>query len=217
MKSFYPILVKKYQKDDKDFSSEHNLPSPMEFFKIRYRNSETNCLLTICYCSDFQKQGIRDSYYILIDGTFDIAQEGFFQVLALMGQTNKMNSPLSYILLENKFQPTYEKAFMLFKTEAKQVGKSLFRAGTTFISDFERGLYNAIKKIMMGNGHYFQFCIFHYTQAVKRHFNNYPKTKMMSEFHQITNLLPFISEKRVIEVINELLDFEKTKPFAHYF
>lgn len=82
-------------------------------------------------------------------------------------------------------------------------------AGITFISDFERGLYNAIKKHLMGRVHYFQFCYFHYTQAVKKHFEDCPQSKLMNECRYIANWLPLILKVLVNEVISEAIRTQK--------
>lgn len=214
VKSFYFDLEKTYKKDDCDFKTDTKCPpSRLELFKLRTYTGDESRSLIICYSSKFQQNSIRDSSYVFIDGTFDIAPEGFAQVLVMMGQTSVMNMPLAYILLPNKNQSSYEKAFLMFKSTVK----SNFRPGTTFICDFEKGLHNAIKNCLMSKGHYFQFCYFHFTQCMKRHFDKYEKTDLTLELHKIANILPFISEELLSNVIDELYEYEETKKFAEYF
>lgn len=88
VKSFYPILLKKYKKEDSDFpnDSKNNPPCSMELFKIRFRSSQDSRQLIICYCSEFQKSCVKDSHYVFIDGTFSITPENFAQVLVIMAK-----------------------------------------------------------------------------------------------------------------------------------
>lgn len=74
----------------------------------------------------------------------------------------------------------------------------MFRAGINFISDMRKRLYNAIENTFSPE-HYF-----HFTQAMKGHFDKYLKTKLIANLNYIAKLLPFISEKHVLEVIDEL-------------
>lgn len=69
----------------------------------------------------------------------------------------------------------------------------------------------------MNNDSYLQLCYFHFTQSMSRHFQGYPNSPIIKKLNYIANLLPFISERRVHEVINELYTYTETKTFADYF
>lgn len=217
--NIYTSLEKKHKIIDPDFSmmlkTERN--TIFERFKYRFTSKKNPNMsdLIICYCSDFQKSHISESKYIFIDGTFDTAPEGFMQVLVLLGQTPNMNLPLSYILLPNKAQDTYERAFTLFLKEVN----TNFHDGTTFITDFELGEFNAVKKCLMNSSHHLQLCFFHFCQSMTRHFSSYidQDQELYSKLLSISKMLPFISESLVTEVIDELYKHKETQKFAVYF
>lgn len=167
-----------------------------ELFKYRFSNSEGKNLI-ICFSSKFQQTLINKSDFVFIDGTFDITPEDFGQVLVMMGRTNHINIPLAYMLLPNKEQKTYELAFYMFKSSSKQN----FKPGTTFITDFEPAESNAVKNILMDTTHTFQFCYFHYTQIMKRYFDNYEPFIFLEKLRYIANLFPFISESLLKNVL----------------
>lgn len=209
-------LQKENKKKDDDFDNSLKTyeEKNFELFKYRFFNfSEGINKYIICYCSKFQYSLIDQSLFIFIDGTFDIAPNGFAQVLVMLGRTQHMNIPLCYILLPSKEQKIYELAFTMFMTS---IGKQ-FLNGTTFITDFEKGLSNAVKKVLMNETHIFQYCYFHYTQIMKRYFDHYEKFQFLDKLRYITNLFPFITEPLLNEVLNTLSQFSITDTFSNYF
>lgn len=124
-----------------------------------------------------------------------------------------MNAPIAYFLLQSKKQSTYEIAFNSFKLFTK----TTFRPWTKYIMDFEKAEINSVKKCFMRPGDSIQLCYFHFTQMITRHFQTYAKTKLNRDFQYLMNMLPFISVKRVYEVINELKKHNDTLKFATYF
>lgn len=212
--SCYTILEKNSKKEDSDFPKILKTKRKTNFELFKYRSHKENKdSLIICYCSDFQQSAIDESKYIFIDGTFDIAPNEFEQVLVISGQTKNMNLPLAYFLLPNKTRETYEKAFRLFKLESN----AFFNPGTVFVTDFEYAEVQSVKNCLMDEDNYLQLCFFHFTQSMRRHFQKYPKSKLTNDLNAIANMLPFISEEKLIEVIDELFKYKQTKKFAKYF
>lgn len=212
--SYYTELMIEYKQDDKDFQevllTDRN--DRFELFKYRYSNGNSSSFI-ICYCSNFQRECISQSKFIFIDGTFSITPMNFAQVIVILGQTSNMNVPLAYLLLPDKKQDTYEKAFSMFKAEAK----ASFYTGATFITDFEKAEFKAVKKCLMDDSHYLQLCYFHFCQIFRRYFQKNPIPESLNDLKSIAYLLPFISETKVINVINDLYRFEATRKFAHDF
>ena len=208
---FYTELENKNKVVDEDFrrmlKTARN--TIFERFKLRYGEDE----LMVCYCSDFQKQCITESQFLFIDGTFDTAPKQFEQLLVIMGQTTHMNVPLCYMLLPNKKQNTYVTAFTLFMQEVQ----ACFWNGATFITDFEKAEFNAVKKVLMNCSHRLHLCYFHFMQSMIRHFNSYPEDEVTDCLLQISKMLPFISE----EMLNDAFDVMKSYPemthFVDYF
>lgn len=214
--NFYTSLEKQYKKVDHDFEKmlKTKRGTIFERFKHRFANKQDGQNdLIICYCSDFQKNRISESKYIFIDGTFDTAPAGFEQVLVILGQTQHMNVPISYILLPNKTCYTYTKALTLFKLETQ----AYFSNGTIFVTDFELAEINAVKNCFINESHHLQLCYFHYVQSMLRHFQKYERNLITDGLIIIAKLLPFISRNLVYSVIDELLKHQATKKFAEYF
>lgn len=214
--SYYAELSKKYNVDD-DFNDTTltTRDTNFELFKIKYPDKDNpgKSLTIVCYCSDFQQQLITSVTYVFIDGTFNVTPPGFKQVLVIMGRTVHMNVPIAYFLLPNKLQETYETAFNLFKQHAA----TTFRPCTNYITDFEKAELNAVKKCFIQAGDSLQLCYFHFTQSMMRHFQEYQKSPIITELNQIANMLPFVSEAKVNQVIKTLLKNKVTKRFARYF
>lgn len=108
-----------------------------------------------------------------------------------MGLTAHMNVPLYYILLPDKHATTYTKAFTLFKEEVE----ASFWNGTTFITDFERGEFNAVKNFLMDSSHQLYFSFFHSVQSMDRHIKTYPKIieEFAKRLFDLTKMFPFVS------------------------
>ena len=212
--NYISILEKKYNHNDTDFTEIFMTKrgDAFEMFKYRFPDGNKNSLI-ICYCSEFQRSQIPKSNYVFIDSTFSITPTNFAQVLVIMGQTENMNLPLCYMLLPNKCEQTYEKAFTLLKLE----GRIKFKAGTTFLIDFEKAEYNALIKCFLEENQYVQLCYFHFCQAMRRHFQKYPQTKFMKQLNEIAYMLPFISEESVVNAIDNLYQYKETAKFARYF
>ncbi len=212
--NYYVELVKKNNQEDADYQDVLRTERKDIFELFKHRLSDGNsCSFIICYCSNFQKECIPNAEVIFIDGTFNVAPKDFAQVLVILGQTTNMNLPLAYFLLPDKKQETYEKAFSMFKMETK----ASFRKGVTFITDFEKAEIRAVKKCLMEKDSVLQLCYFHFCQSMWRHFQKYQKSQIISELNSIANLLPFIPEQKVTQVIDELYTYEETKRFAKYF
>lgn len=131
----------------------------------------------------------------------------------LLGRTEHMNIPLAHFLLPNKEKKTYELAFLMFINSIKKG----FQNGATFITDFELGESNAVKKILMNETHIFQYCYFHFSQIMRRYFDKYQKFEFLDKLKNISYLLPFISERLLNTVIKVLSQWEITDQFSLYF
>lgn len=69
----------------------------------------------------------------------------------------------------------------------------------------------------MDEDHYLQLCYFHFCQSMRRYFQKNQKSQILSDLNSIANLLPFISEQEVVNVIQDLYKYDVTKKFAKYF
>ena len=201
--------------NDTDFGKirQTNRKTDFELFKFRCSNFPVGKNLFICYSSKFQQSLIQKSSFIFIDGTFDVTPDGFEQVLVLLGRTEHMNIQLAHFLLPNKEKKTYELAFLMFINSIKKG----FQNGATFITDFELGESNAVKKILMNETHIFQYCYFHFSQIMRRYFDKYQKFEFLDKLKNISYLLPFISERLLNTVIKVLSQWEITDQFSLYF
>lgn len=206
-------LEKMHKAIDNDFKFMLKTKRNTIFERFKYRFGEGNMM--ICYCSDFQKRCISESQYIFIDGTFDTCPAQFAQVLVMMGLTARMNVPLCYILLPNRTFTTYVTAFTLFKEEVKES----FWNGATFITDFEKAEFGAVKKVLMDGSHRLHLCYFHFVQSMNRHFKTYPR--LMEEFakrlFELTKMFPFVSEKLLMDAFTVMDSYGEFNMFLRYF
>ncbi len=209
--NFYSELEKRHKIQDDDFQKMLKTKRGTVFERFKYRFGEGS--LIICYCSDFQQKCISESHFLFIDGTFDTAPLNFEQVLVIMGQTFHMNVPLSYILLPNKKQETYVKAFTLFKHEVQ----SSFWSGATFITDFEKAEFNAVKQVLMDSSHHLQLCYFHYVQSMIRHFKDYEDNSVTLYLIEISKMLPFMPQKLVEDAFEVMQTYKEIERFVDYF
>ena len=209
--NFYTALEKKYKVIDEDFRKMLSTKRGTIFERFKYRFGEGS--LIICYCSDFQQRCISESHFIFIDGTFDTAPTNFKQVLVIMGQTAHMNVPLAYLLLPNKMQSTYVIALTLFKNEVQ----ASFWSGATFITDFEKAEFNAVKQVLMNTSHHLQLCYFHFVQSMMRHFNDYPEDELTDHLFDLSKMLPFIPQKVLYDAFEVMETYPEIKKFVNYF
>lgn len=182
-----------------------------------------------CYSSEFQINLVEKAEIVGIDCTFQTAPPKYKQVMVILSRTDKLNIPLAYILLPSKSEKVYKLAFQTLKNF---IGD--FPFGTTFISDFEQGEINAIKSVLMTNGHFIQLCYFHFVKAIKHFFATdiedftknddssneellSTKKKINKMVKKCCKIFPFIPHNKVYSAIEILKSFSQTKKFSEYF
>ncbi|CAF0828461.1 unnamed protein product [Brachionus calyciflorus] len=110
----------------------------------------------------FADSGINDKNRTFTDwycdGTFDISPTLFKQVYTIHIKIDEIALPMVYILLPNKKQATYKKAFKL-------VSKSLSILPSSINMDFEIAAINAAKSVFSCKIH---GCFFHLSQSLWR-------------------------------------------------
>lgn len=93
----------------------------------------------VVFCSEFKKKYIVNSKTWISDGTFRSTPVDFYQMLTIHFLFFGKTYPGFYILLRNKKEDSYLKAFNYIKSEFNCCPDNI-------IIDFEQGLYNAFKK-----------------------------------------------------------------------
>lgn len=126
-------------------------------------DSGFNDINRIVVFSNFKKQSfISKASIIMIDGTFRSCPYSFYQVLIIYAEFFSKYYPIYYILLKNKQELSYSKAFEYVKNQLLNV--------KTIIIDFEIAIKNAIFSQFLNvkcHG-----CYFHFAQAIWRKIQN---------------------------------------------
>ncbi|XP_064079450.1 uncharacterized protein LOC135196532 [Macrobrachium nipponense] len=97
-----------------------------------------------------------------VDGTFKVSPAIFYQLFTIHVQVEKCSFPRIYALLPNKTEETYK---MLYK----KIQELLQQNPLTKMSNFEKGLFNAIKCTFPDtdvSGCFFHFCQANYKKIV---------------------------------------------------
>ena len=81
--------------------------------------------------------------FLLLDATFSVVPQMFFQHLTITGEVEDHLIPLVYILMTKKNQSLYDATFY----EIVRLFPNL--APSHFMMDFERALVNSVKKIFL--------------------------------------------------------------------
>jgi len=119
----------------------------------------------LVFCAQTELQVLRQSQYIVCDGTFEMCPDSAYQLYTLHGFCEGEAAPLVWALLPNKTQGTYEEFFnSIHDAMVTNVGDT---GGVhTFLVDFELAAINALKVTFpdaMLKG-----CAFHFRQAILR-------------------------------------------------
>jgi hypothetical protein len=113
-----------------------------------------------------------DTETFIIDGTFKSSPRGFYQVVVLHGHIFGRTYPLVYILLSNKTENSYLRAFSKWQELLTMNVKYI-------VTDFERALINALKtSFPKAENHE---CLFHLGQAA------YKRVSSMGEIEHFKN------------------------------
>ncbi|XP_052130244.1 uncharacterized protein LOC127751170 [Frankliniella occidentalis] len=99
------------------------------------------------------------------DGTFDTAPDIFTKILAIHGEYRGETLPLAYALLPDKLESSYRRALLAILDTIEDFSLPAPHP-TTFISDLEKGLNNAITALFPNAQ--LRLCLFHLRQAAFR-------------------------------------------------
>ncbi|KAH7699626.1 hypothetical protein AAVH_33268, partial [Aphelenchoides avenae] len=96
----------------------------------------------IVFMSDYGVGLLRDNPDWCVDGTFFAAPKYFRQLLTINVLKNESSLPAAYLLLQGHSEETYDRALSAVFDDERM--RNI--APSSFISDFERGLINSMKK-----------------------------------------------------------------------
>jgi hypothetical protein len=109
-----------------------------QFF--RYDSGVEDPFRIVLVASEFKEKYIENSSIWLIDGTFNTAPLGVYQLLTIQGYILGKTYHLIYVLMSNKTEDAYVNVFTLIK--------NMFSPNPlVIITDLEKGLINASKKV----------------------------------------------------------------------
>lgn len=135
-------------------------PNYMERF-LMYSGQEGKIQI---FCANTELEILRNSEYIICDGTFEMAPRSSYQLYTMHGFHKGEGMPLLWALLPNKARRTYDELFGVMRQQLQGSGNV---GRHTFLTDFEVAAIDAIRltfpdSIVKG-------CTFHFRQALMRH------------------------------------------------
>ncbi|KAF7685032.1 hypothetical protein CDIK_4219, partial [Cucumispora dikerogammari] len=146
---------------------------------------------------------LKRSTVIMMDGTFKICPPTFYQIYTLHGQLFGKSYPLVYVIMKNKKERSYKKAFD-FINQKHDVNPRYI------ILDFETAAINAARNAFHESD--VKACLFHYGQAIWRKVQALGLTQLYKEnnvFKKMTRMLlnlAFVPEKTVIKSFESIIE-----------
>ena len=150
----------------------------------------------------------------LVDGTFKLSPENFYQIYTIHAELKGFSPPCLYVLLPNKTEHTYSRMIDMI-----QDGSNIF-GPERILADFEKAVLNAFGKKFPEAA--ISGCYFHLTQSFNRKINeiglktfyeNSPDFNLALRMLPALALVPASDVKGafelVIEEITEVIDKEK--------
>lgn len=160
---------------------------------------------------------------ILMDGTFKVVPiSNFNQLLIIYAQYNTKIYPIVYALMSRKTQACYLKLFKYLEENVCSLKCS------TFITDYERAMKNALKELHPEST--LTSCWFHFCQAVRKHVSQIPElfelirknTKAAFIYRQF-QCIPLLPENQIkptfekLKIIAEKFDKKSFTNFLSYY
>ena len=160
----------------------------------------------LVFASDKGLNDLQSSRYLGMDGTFKVSPSEWYQVLIVHAYIHGKVFPRAFILLPDKSENTYDKAFTILKELMPNLNPK------EVMVDFEKGLGNSIKKHFpccetVG-------CFFHMCQSVYRRICDlglkcqYNTDNNFSLLIRMFCALAFLPTEEVTEAFEELSENE---------
>ena len=152
--------------DLNDDIDNKNLPFCFGYFKYINPNNKYREESFIIFTTVYQLKILRDANIIYIDATFRTAPKGFYQMLNIIADDSNshINIPVAHIPMTHKTQFLYEHVLNTLLNIASDNGLELSFDSKTIMTDFEKPIRNAIKKISKGVK--LKGCFFHFVKAL---------------------------------------------------
>lgn len=175
-------------------------------------------LLFLCFPK--MKNLARSATKLLLDGTFNSAPEGFYQVLNGVGYIPTFGRfcPLFHVLLENQKQITYKEALLFIFNQFE------FTVLDTIHIDYELALYNILDSFFpytepeMKRKYLIQGCLFHFKQCLRKNFEAlYGSDEDLDKYLKVFLLTPYISDSDYLVFLDKMKKEHKISDFYQYF
>jgi hypothetical protein len=155
-------------RDIPDVLKVDKLENPFLRFDSTFEDTER----IIIFFSSFKEKYLKRIDTFVIDGTFKSSPCGFYQVVVLHGYIFGKTFPFIYILLSNKTENSYFRAF----EKCKELGSLKIKY---IVTDLERALINALRRSFPEAGYH--GCLFHLSQAAWKRIGYLGEVKFYKE------------------------------------
>ena len=197
-----------YFGDTKYDGNKYNI-CPKQIFINDLNNKYNDHLIFLT--TIFQLKTIKECETIFIDGTFLSCPKSFKQILNILGYINTKNLtiPLISIIMKTKNENAYFNIFEDIKIMLTELKLNINFKNIYIISDFEKGLRNAIIKSFLESK--ILGCYFHYIKCLIGKFKSlgmlYKKyTNKACKLLFFFKLFPFLYEKDKNELLNNIIN-----------
>lgn len=223
----YKSMRNKILNERKKFGGEKNIldddiPLPLQkdlqgemFLRIDSGINDVDRFLI--FQTEKQNWALSQSLTWIVDCTFKFVPNNFYQLLTIHAKIFGKTIPAVFVLLKNKTQKIYEKAFL-------EIKKKLHNKKRFIIVDFERALKNSLERIFPESA--VNGCLYHFSQSIWRSIQNlkisslyYHDDSFRSKIRKILNLAFFPSDtiKNTYDHLKEIIILEGNYDLYHNF
>jgi hypothetical protein len=171
---------------------------------LRYDSGFEDNERIIIFFSSFKQKYLGKIETFVIDGTFKSSPSGFYQVVILHGYIFGKTFPFMYILLSNKTENSYFRAF----EKCKELGTLNIKF---IVTDLERALINALRKSFPEAEYH--GCLFHLSQAAWKRIGYlgdikvYKENELYKKAVKMMLCLVFVPKQDVPAFYEDIKDF----------
>lgn len=184
---------------------------------LHYDSGQADNNRIVVFASKWKIENIEKCKIFIIDGTFSSVPGNFYQLVTVHTVILGSSFPMFYILCKNKKQATYVRSLEFLKDQFSMLP-------STFITDFELGLSNAVSKLFP-NSQIF-YCHFHFCQNLWRRLHQYNLTRRYFfdvEFKKVFKMvisLAFLPYERMNEgydfILEKIQMIDNNKPLLDF-
>lgn len=175
----------------------------MQIYFFRYDSSSTADGRFLIWIAESKKNHYNKFSVLLIDATFKMCPQSYYQMAVVMTKIFNRFYPLAYILMSNKTEELYKMAFVKLRELIELYPERI-------ITDFEPALTKSLNNVFNST---LSGCFFHFSQMIWRKIQNFGLVnfyKQNKDFKKIVKKLILISFCSESTFLSEFESLEAT-------